>query len=85
MSIVRVVAAATWAVGAWVALSVLLIQAPWAPAAPMLQAARVVLMSLSGLALAFCTFAAGTALLGLSGMSVKAEAVSRPYQPRTDA
>lgn len=82
MSIVRVVAAATWAVGAWVALSVLLIQAPWAPAEPMMQGARIVLMSIASLALAFCTFAAVTALLGLSGMSVKAEAVSKPYQPQ---
>jgi hypothetical protein len=81
MTIARVVAAATWLIGAWVALSVLMIQAQWAPAEPMLQSAKAVLMAVAGLALAVFGFSAATAMLGLSGMTVRPEAAPKPYQP----
>jgi hypothetical protein len=82
MTIARVMSAALYLIGAWVALSVLMVQAPWAPADALMQSAKLVLMVVAGLALAVCAFGAGTALLGLSGMYVKAEAAPRPYTPQ---
>jgi hypothetical protein len=75
--------AAVYLLGAWASLIVLMLAAPWAPEETALQAAKYVGVGISGLGLAVCVFGAGVALLGLSGMSVKPEAVSRPYQPHS--
>ncbi len=78
----RIARAALYLAGAWAALAMLLFALPWMPPEPTMQSAKLVLTAVAALALAVCAFGAGAALLGLSGMSPKAEAAPRPYTPQ---
>lgn len=58
--------------GAWITLTVLILALPWAPQESFMQAARLVLLFVSGIALLIAVVGAATGLLGvLGGMSVK--------------
>jgi hypothetical protein len=80
MTIGHIVRAAFFLAGAWAALAALLVALPWMPLETALQSAKLVLLPALALVLAICAFGAGAALLGLSGMTAKREASSRPYQ-----
>lgn len=79
----RIVRAVVFLAGAWAALTALLVGLPWTPSETALQSAKVVLLPVAALVLAMCAFGAGAALLGLSGMAVRREALPRPYEPAT--
>jgi hypothetical protein len=81
MMIGHIVRAVLFLAGAWAALTGWLVAAPWAPSEAAMQSAKLVLLPVMALALAICAFGAGAALLGLSGMAVKREALPRPYEP----
>ena len=57
--------------GAWITLTVLILALPWAPEESFMQAARMVLLFASVIALLISVIGAGSGLLGLFGMSVK--------------
>ena len=67
--------------GAWMALTVLIVAAPWAPDEAWIKSVRLVLLFVAGAALLLSVFGAATGVLGLFGMSVKPEPQPRPYEP----
>ncbi len=58
--------------GAWVTVTVFILALPWAPEESFMQAARLVLLFISAIALLVAIVGASASLLGLfGGMSVK--------------
>lgn len=58
--------------GVWITLTVFILALPWAPEESFMQAARLVLLFISAIALLIAVVGAAASLLGLfGGMSVK--------------